>query len=115
VTKTRIGTSDLRHAGTLTFIIPNVIPSTANELFVYVWVKSGSSSNGPYQDIKVFTQIATTRYERYIRSESWRQNAININSENMWFPMPTNRRIYITIPRPHGVRVCASLDAIGYR
>ncbi len=46
---------------------------------------------------------------------SWNQNAFNSNSENMWFPMPPNRRVYLTVPEAYGVKAMAFISVIGYR
>ena len=115
VTKRYIGSSNLQHASTMTFTIPNIIPSSAREVLIYVGVKIGQSNNGPNHDLKVFTQIGTNKYEKYLMSHSWHQLAINTNSENMWFPMPPNRRVYLTVPTAYGRRAAAYLYAIGYR
>ena len=115
VTKTSIGTSNLRHASTITFTIPSVIPSTAREVLIHAGVFSGGSNRGPYHDLKIFTQIGTHRYEKYLMIHSWDQAAINTNSDNMWFPMPTNRRVYLTVPAAHGNNAGVRLFTIGYR
>ena len=113
---TQIGTSNHQHAGTLSFTIPSVIPSSAREVLVYAGVHSGGSNlRGPKKSIKVFTQIGTTRYEKYLYLYSWTQNAVNTNSDNMWFPMPPNRRVYLTVPAAHGTNVDALIHVIGYQ
>ena len=114
VTKTSIGSSDLRHASTMTFTIPNIIPSSAREVLIFVGIHSGTSDRGPNHDLKVFTQIGTNRYEKYLTLYSWTQDAWNTNSDNMWFPMPPNRRVYLTVPAIHGRNAGARLFAIGY-
>jgi hypothetical protein len=115
VPKTKIGTSNLQHASTVSFSIPSVIPSTAREVLIHAGVFSGYSNKGPYHDLKFFTQIGTTRYEKYLLIYSWRQSAFNTNSDNMWFPMPPNHRIYLTVPAAHGRNAGVRLFAIGYR
>ena len=115
VTKTSIGSSNLQHASTMTFTIPNIIPSSAREVLIFVGASSGYSNRGPYHDLKVFTQIGTNRYEKYLTLYSYEQSAWNTNSDNMWFPMPPNRRVYLTVPAAHGNYVNARLFAIGYR
>ncbi len=114
--KTSIGTSNLQHAGTLSFTIPSVvIPYSAREVLIHAGVYMGTSSRGPQQDLKIFTQIETTRYEKYLLEFSWYQEAINTNSDNMWFPMPPNRRVYLTVPAAMGDNAGVRLFAIGYR
>jgi hypothetical protein len=115
VPKTNIGNSNLQHASTVSFTIPSVIPSTAREVLIHAGVFSGYSNKGPYHDLKFFTQIGTTRYEKYLLVYGWPQHAYNTNSDNMWFPMPPNRRIYLTVPAAHGNNAGVRLFAIGYR
>ncbi len=37
------------------------------------------------------------------------ENAVNTNSDNMWFPMPINRRIYMTVDRDIGTNCRSNL------
>jgi hypothetical protein len=47
--------------------------------------------------------------------QSYYQNAIDTNSDNMWFPMPADRQIHLEIV-PIAFRSCFShLWVIGYR
>jgi hypothetical protein len=117
VTKTQFGHSTLQEAGTFSFTIPDVIPSTAREVLIYVAVNDGSESIRPNDDIKIFTQIKTTKYEKYLFMVSWRTTGghANTNSDNMWFPMPPNRMVYVTVDVAHTVWLNARLLAIGYR
>lgn len=115
VTKTQFGHSNLRHSGTLSYNIPNVIPSGAREVLIHVAVFTGISNPERLQDLKIFTQIETTRYEKYLYIVTYNTNAYNINSDNMWFPMPPNRRCYIYVPAAHIGYNGVTLYAIGYR
>ena len=111
----QIGTTNLKHAATLSFTIPSIVPSSAREVLIHTAFSTGSSNNGPQQFIKIFTQIGTAKYEKYLLMHSYPQNAINTNSDNMWFPMPPNRRIYLTLQTAVGHNSGAWLHAIGYR
>ena len=115
VTATSCGTNDLRRAGTVTFAIPSVIPSTATEVLIYAGVFSGTSNRGPYHNLKFHTMIGSKRYEKYLLIYSWNQSAYNTNSDNMWFPMPSDRKLYLTIPAAHGANAGVRVFAIGYR
>ena len=113
VPETSIGSSSLQHAATVSFTIPKVIPNSAKEILVHAGVYTKNSYGGSnYYTIKVFTQIKSSRYEKYVLIYS---GGVNTNSDNMWFPMPPNRRVYITIPTPLGPNSGAKLYAIGYR
>ena len=112
---TEIGTTNLKQASTLSFTIPSVVPSSAKEILIHAGFSTGTSNNGPLQYIKIFTQIGTTKYEKYLMMLSYPQNAHNTNSDNMWFPMPPNRRVYLTLQTAVGNNAGAYLHAIGYR
>ena len=111
---TSVGSTDLRHPNTFSYVIPSVIPSTAKNVLVYATLHSGGASSAK-QHIKVFTQDGSgMHYEKYLYSYSYPQNAVNTNSDNMWFPMPANRRIYMTVTRDAGTHCYASLYVVGY-
>ena len=102
---TSIGSSNLEGADTFSYPIPDLIPSTATEVLVYVAVYSGSSATGPYHSLKLYTQIRTNRYEKYLYVMSADQPAYSFNSDNMWFPMPPSRLVYLTVPAAHNNNV----------
>ena len=110
-----IGTTNLRHAATLSFNIPSIVPSSAREVLIHAGFRSGHNNYGPQQYIKIFTQIGTAKYEKYLLMYSYPQNALNTNSDNMWFPMPPNSKVYLTLQTAVGNNAGAWLHAIGYR
>ena len=81
---TQIGTTNLKHAATLSFIIPSIVPTNSREVLIHAGFSTGWSNNGPQQFIKIFTQIGITKYEKYLMVHSYPQSAINTNSDNMW-------------------------------
>lgn len=115
VTMTQIGSSSFQSAHTVSYLIPSVIPNTANEVFVYGEFQSGRSSPDRTSHFKIYTENNGRRYEQYILLHSFRQSAWNSNSDNLWFPMPRNRRIYMHIPNVHSGNIWGTLYAIGYR
>ena len=99
VPQTEIGTSDLQRATTIPYEIPAVIPSTAREMLILVAALQGQANNiGNQYFLKIYTLQGTNRYEQYLYLYTWPQYAINTNSDNMWFPMPSNRMIYLEVP-----------------
>ncbi len=46
---------------------------------------------------------------------AYTQVGYNTNSDNMWFPMPPNRRVYLGVPKLYGNAVKVSIYVIGYR
>ena len=104
----------MRHPNTFSYVIPSVIPSTAKNVLIYAAIFTGIASHVS-QHIKVFTQDGSDKhYEKYLYAFSTTQHAINTNSENMWFPMPANRRIYMTVTNDCGHSCNAILYAVGY-
>ena len=115
VPNTLLGKSDLKEAATYSYTIPDLIPSYAREVLIYAAANIGDSSQGPYTSLKFFIQIGSNTYDKYLMLYSWNQVAFNSNSENMWFPMPPNRRVYLTVPEAYGHAATASISVIGYR
>ena len=113
---TQIGHTTFRHSGTLSYEIPNVIPDDAKEVLIYADFQSGSS--GPRDRIshfKIFTEKGANDYAKYISLHSYGQAAWNTNSDNLWFPMPSNRRVYLNVPNVHSGNIRGRLYVIGYR
>ena len=104
----------MTHVATFSYIIPDVIPSTAKEVLIYGLIKTGYANRGLSQDVKIFTQEGSSSYEKYLFVQSYNQEAINTNSDNMWFPMPSSGRIMMTVTVDQGENCFAGLYAIGY-
>jgi hypothetical protein len=103
---------------TWSFAIPGVIPSTASEVLVYAVVKAGWNDETLGVDLKFFTQIGGIKYEKYLPLVAYRQEALNTNSDNMWFPMPPNRQVFLYSPPAYetgGQGISADISVIGYR
>ena len=113
--KARIGLTHLLEATTESFTIPDIVPSGVREVLIFVALSSAGSKKGTIQDLKVYTQIGITRYAKYINLFVWSENAYSTNSDNMWFPMPPDRKIYLTTSIAVGPGIGVYLDAIGYR
>ena len=113
---TDVGSSNLRSPSTMSYVIPNVIPTTAKNVLIYVTAHTGYANNGPLQHIKISTDRngSDKHYEKYLYLHSYPQDAINTISDNMWFPMPANRRIYMTVTSDAGSNCLAQLYVIGY-
>ena len=114
---TKIGNSNLKQAEKFAYDIPSVIPNTAREVFILVGAYQGNFSiqGAPPDFLKIYTQQGNNTYEQYLYLYSYIQNSFNTNSENMWFPMPSNRNIFLEVPIPQGSNCAAELYAIGYR
>ena len=116
VPMTTIGSSNLRHTGTLAYDIPSVIPSSAKEVLVLASTQvGGSGPNGFSHYIKIYTQQKQRQYEKYILLRTYAQNAWSTNSDNLWFPMTSGRQIFMELTAAHTGVLVAHLHAIGYR
>ena len=113
---TKIGSSQLRQTGTQSFDIPSVIPSSATEVLILADVEIGYS--GPQTTahyVKIYTEQNSQNFAKYIIVKSYHQSAWSTNSDNMWFPMPTSRKVYIDNTQAHTQNLFLNLHAIGYR
>ena len=117
VTRTKIGNSSLSDTGSKAFDIPDIIPSNAKEILALVVVQVGNTDpQGRSQFIKIYTQQDSERYEKYVYIVAYRQNALVTNTENLWFPLTSNRLIYLDVSYVYTGSVnFVSLEAIGYR
>ena len=105
--------------GTYQHSIPSAIPDAAREVLLYATVFCGLITPHINTDIAIYTVVGNERFEMYmyLRMYGWNQLAINTNSDNMWFPMPSNRLVYVQVPSTYsGAGVCGfRLSATGYR
>ena len=109
---THLGCSTLQSTGTTTFNLPSSIPNGAKEFLAYVQVRVGTS--GPRDkrsNLKIYTEEGNKKYGQYIRVHAYDQDA----SDNMWFPLTSNRKIYLEVPNVHSRQVKLHISAIGYR
>ena len=106
----------LTHPGPVqSYVIPAVIPSSAKAVLIYGFLESGYSNRDVVQDITIFTEGVRgyPRYKKYLFVHSYDQHAWSFNSDDMWFPMPSNRRVYVQYPKY--ISGCSlTLSAIGY-
>ena len=116
VNMTSIGSSNLRSTGTLAYDIPSVIPSSAKEVLLLASVHVGTTGpSGRTHYIKIYTQQGSQQYEKYIYIWSHPQDAVNTNSDNLWFPMTTSRQVFVELTYAHTGHLNFYLHAIGYR
>ena len=108
------GSSTLQSAGTTSFVIPSSIPDGAKEVLVFAeiitWDGPSSTSR-----LKLYTEEGSKRYEQYIVVRTQSTGSRGSNSDNMWFPLMRNRRLYLENPIAHSTGVRIRVRAIGYR
>ena len=115
VRRTSIGSSSLRHTGTLTYNIPSVIPNSAKEVLVLASVRVGHSSPDHSHYVKIYTRQNQRQYEKYIFLHTYSQSAYSTNSDNLWFPVTSGRQVFVELTSSHTGNVAVYLHAIGYR
>ena len=115
VSRVLIGSSDIQTAATYSYTIPNSIPNEAKEVLVLAVGRQGYSSRDIDTYLKIYTLEGSSHYEQYIYMHSYDQSAYNTVSDNLWFPMTSNRRIYLQVPNTNGGGNWVGLYAIGYR
>ena len=115
ITMTHLGSINMQSTSTQSFVIPTTVPSTACEVLVYVYVRMGNSGNY-LSHMKIYTESSPTRrFEKYLPIQTYPQSAVSTVSENMFFPMPSNRRIYVRLGRSHASWLAGDINVIGYR
>ena len=93
-----------------------MIPTSAREVLIYATVKSGWVETDSHPtDVEFSTRKGGNRYEKYLRLDAYRRDAINTNSDNMWFPMPPDRTLFVYLPGVFNGDVAVDVSAIGYR
>ena len=105
-----------QEASTRAFHIPSVIPSTAREVLVYAVVQVGKT--GPHfvwDFVQLYTQEKSVQYTKLLGFAIYGQDAWSTNSENMWFPMTTDRQLYVQMYNAYTGHIFLYVAAIGYR
>ena len=111
----RLGSINMRSTSTQSFVIPTAVPSTAKEVLVYVYTYMGYSVERDAH-LKIYTESSPTRrFEKYLAIKTYKQDAYATASDNMFFPMPSNRRVYVSLSRALTGNVLGYINVIGYR
>ena len=66
--------------------------------------------------MEVHTEVNTTRkFVKYLSIRTWNQIAFSSVSENMWFPLTSNRRLYVKLSVALTGNLAGYVNIIGYR
>ncbi len=116
VSRRQIGYTNFRSTGTLSYEIPDIIPDDAIEVLVYAYFRAEISS-GSESHFKIYTEgDEGEEYAKYITLvPDNSRGGWDTNSDNMWFPMTSSRRIFLTVPNALSNNIYGYLYAIGYR
>ena len=90
-----IGVFDYKSKSPTYLEIPEEIPSSAKSVLVLAYLSTGAE--GPERTFmtELWTEIDGEKCKKAIRGTRYPQSAISYSSENMWFPIKTERRIHI--------------------
>ena len=112
---THIGSINTRTTVMQTFVIPSSsVPQTAREALVYAYIVAGNTDNRSTH-VKIFTEKShSRRFEKYLSLQTWPQNAHTMTVDNMWFPLTTNRRIYVAVTAALGEGTWGNIYITGY-
>ena len=110
-----LGDHDLTTAATRSYGIPTTVPDTAREALFSADANSRTNGGNINNYIEYYVQINGTNYTQLLHIQSSTAlDGINTNSDNIWLPMPPNRRVYIrtSVAFPE---CWAGIRMIGYR
>ncbi len=117
IPKQRFATNYLRQVGTYSYVLPSAIPSNANNIQMFVFAGLGPSNTAAWAQeslITIYTLDGSDKhYNNYMSVMAWR-DTWRVQTENMWFPMPANRRIFIKVGTAINIGGGFYIDAIGY-
>jgi hypothetical protein len=97
------------------FSLENIVPETATQLLIYATVYSGNTY-GPtvFVDISIFVYVDDKDLAQHLYITAYQQEAYNSNTDNMWFPVPSSKIIYVYVPVAVPGWAGFRLEAIGY-
>ncbi len=112
---TQIGSTNFRSTGTLSFEIPALIPDDAIEVLLYVYFYA-HNSGGSASHFKIYTEEDDGKeYAKYMTLRTGSRSYYDVNTDNLWFPMTSSRRVFLNVPNAHSGSIGAQLFVTGYR
>ena len=114
MTSTLLTSTNLGAVATISGEIPGIVPSTATRILVYSYSYCGhTGSNDIISHLRYYVVDGDTTYEKYLlmNGNVWH---VDTNSDNMWFPMPSNRMFYIEVPTAIHDTCYTGVNVIGY-
>lgn len=97
------------------FALPEDLPKDTREVLLFVHVNIGWSKPNRPNFLKLFTQVDGRHYSHYLAFHTFEQNAISSNSDNVWLPMGTDRKVYVDVLSKCEHGGGGSVCLIGYR
>ena len=110
-----LGAINMASTSTQTYTLPDAVPTTAKQVLVYVFAYMGYSQD-LLAHLRIYTESSPTRrFEQYLLIKTYNQDAYGTSSANIFFPMPSNRRVYVNLSRTLPGNVFGRVSVIGYR
>lgn len=83
------------------FNVENIIPDTATQILIYAKTHCGNAylKSAMFMDVSVFVNIDGMPLSKYLLVVGYHQDAYSTNSDDMWFPVPSNKVINVNIPK----------------
>jgi hypothetical protein len=114
-----ISLGELRYTtGTTTYDIPSSIPTSAKEILVYVWEfkgRGGAGGIGEGGSYKIYTSQGSNQYVQKIAYFEYDNYAWTFNSDNLWFPITAERKIYVNLEGDISGNKNSRIEILGYR
>jgi len=114
--KIHLGTLPLNTITTVSYNIPVSVPPDAKEVLVYMYARTGVANPDSDLELRIYTKEGTIEYSYYLLIHGYNQSAWSYNSDNLWLPVTSDRKIYVQSigTRMTGYRV-GNIYVLGYR
>ena len=96
------------------FPLPSSIPDSAKEFLVYAYFKAGYSKSA-VANARFYTQDTNGQYSKYMRVRGYNQVAHTVTSDNMWFPLTSQKTLQLQLSHVMEGNVVGHVNVIGYR
>jgi hypothetical protein len=120
--KIPLGSLPANPIGTVVFPIPASIPTTAKEVLVYAYIRTGYNYSSSLREddieFKIYTEESGVQYAHYLFAHWYPQNAWSYNSGTFWLPITSAREIRVTstgTAPPDNGNYVGEIFIIGYR
>jgi hypothetical protein len=111
----RIGSGKLNPPQIYQYNLANIVPETATQVLLYATIYSGNTYDSTILvDVSIFVYVDEKRLAQHLFIIAYRQDAYSSNTNNMWFPVPSNKMLYIQVPVGVPGWTGFWVDAIGY-
>eukprot|EP01084_Bolivina_argentea_P075267 136453_1 len=104
----------IKYSKELEFIIPNDIPNTCKKILIYLTFESGHASRDIKPNITICVKANNKLYKHFFKVHTYNQNAWSFNSDNIWMPMPKDRKIIVTQTKQYSGNVGGTIAIIRY-